>query len=823
VSLLTVLVRGFAASALMAGPLRASDLHGRVVDENEAPVNSARVTVRSSAATVSTQSDPTGAFAFTLPESGDFLVSVEREGYYALKDRPIHVESALDLTLVINSVREVFQSENVNAETSPLDVGLTQNQENLTGTEVNDVPYANSHSLRNSLPLMPGVVQDATGGLHVNGSSENQVLYVLNGFNITNPISGQFQTLLAVEGIRSVDLASGRTSAQFGKGSAGVLAISTENGTDSFHYTTTDFIPGLNAQQGVRLGNWYPRLGVSGPIVRGRAWFSDTFDSEYTESLVRGLPSGQNTRSGWAGSNLLHTQINLTPSNILFADFLVNLDNESRVGLGALNPVSTTSTMHTREYFVSIKDQKYFGRGVLVEFGYAHNDYSNMQTPQGTSLYVFSPQGNSGNYFVHSTQGASRDQGLIQADLPRFQFAGSHQLEAGADADLVQYNADFRRTGYQAVGASGQLISETLFPAPAVFHLHDTEASSYLMDTWRISKRLQLDLAVREDWDQRIGNLAWSPRAAFSWSPSSRGRTKISGGYSVTHDAVTMNMLGQPLDQAAVTTTYKADGTPAAPPAPTTFTMGNAPLKLPRAGNWSLNLDHEIATHLYLTAKYLRRRGTDGFTFVNALAPDAPPSLLPLPSGESGGVYQLTNLRRDDYDMVQVALRQTFSGQYEWSASYSHSRAVSNAVVDPNTAQPLQVLTDLAPMPWDVPNRLLAWTYLPLPWKNWAVSALADLRTGFPFSVRDPTGLVLGTFDSYRYPMNFDLNLAIERMVTLRGYRFALRGGVDNLTDRANPTTVNNVTGTPQFLQFLGAEGRHFVVRIRFFGRANGK
>jgi hypothetical protein len=70
---------------------------------------------------------------------------------------------------------------------------------------------------------------------------------------------------------------------------------------------------------------------------------------------------------------------------------------------------------------------------------------------------------------------------------------------------------------------------------------------------------------------------------------------------------------------------------------------------------------------------------------------------------------------------------------------------------------------------------------------------------------------------------NFDLNVAIERMVTVHGYRFALRGGVDNLTGRANPTAVNNVTGAPQFLQFPGAEGRHFVARIGFFGRAGGK
>jgi hypothetical protein len=809
----------WALAASLILPLYADvTLHGRIVDENEAPVRGARVTANS----LETQSDPTGAFTLTFPGPGDFLVSVSREGYYALKDRPVHIESTQEITLVINSVREVFQSENVNAETSPVDVGQAQSQQRLTGTEVNDMPFANSHSLRSSLELMPGVVSDTSGTLHVNGSSENQVNYLLNGFNITNPITGQFSTLLAVEGIRSVDLTSGRTSPEFGKGSAGVLAVNTENGTDKFHYTATNFIPGIDIKQGLRLGNWYPRFGVSGPIVRGRAWFSDTWDSEYTQSLITGLPSGQNTRSGWAGSNLLHSQVNLAPSNIVFADFLVNVNNQGRVGLAPLNPVSTTSNLHTHEYFASVKDQKYFGHGALIEFGYAHSDFFQTQTPQGDSLYIISPTGNSGNYFLNSTQSATRDQGLVQAFLPKLQFAGSHQIQVGTDADWLHYAANNNSTGYEVLGLSGQLISETLFPAPARFHAGDADMSFYLLDTWRVEKRLQFNLGVREDWDRRIGAVGWSPRGAFSWSPFSSARTRISGGYSITHDAVTLDMLGRPLDQTAVTTLY-ANGTPAGPPTPTTFTIPNTGLSLPRASNWTLDADHQLFSHVYVSAKYLRRRGTDEFAFVNTLAPDAPPSLLPLPTPGGGGVYQLTNLRRDDYDSFAVSVRQTLSGQFEWMASYTHSRAVSNGVLDPNTAQPLQVLPNFVPMPWDTPNRILAWGYLPLPWKNWAVSALADMRSGFPFSVRDQTGLIVGGVDSYRYPINFDLNIAIERMITLRGYRFALRGGIDNLTGQANPTAVNNVTGAPQYLQFLGDEGRHFVVRIRFFGRAGGK
>lgn len=823
-----MLLRLVVFSALIGLPLCAATvtLNGRVVDEDEAPVRAARVVVASGGGnSEEAQTDADGAFQFTLPARGDYLVSVRREGYYALKDRTVHIDADQELTLQIASVREVFQSENVNAETSPVDVDQSQNQEHLTGTEVNDIPYTNSHSLRSSLILMPGVLLDTNGALHVNGASENQVLYVLNGFNITNPITGMFQTVLAVEGIRSLDLPSGHFSPELGKGSAGALNISTENGTDAFHYTATDFIPGLDVQKGVRFGNWYPRVGVSGPIVKGKAWFSDTLESEYTQSLMRGLPSGQNTRSGWAGSNLLHTQVNLRPSNILYADFLINVNNQGRVGLAPLDPVPTTLSVHTHEYFASIKDQAFFGHGMLVEFGYAHNDFFGAQTPQGRNLFVISTTGNSGNYFLDARQGGTRDEGLVHAYLPIFQLWGSHQFEAGVDGDRLSYNGYFDRTGYEVLGLSGELLSETLFPTPASFRVGDVEMSSYLLDTWRVSKRVQFMLGIRQDWDQRIDNVAWSPRASFSWSPSASGRTRISGGYSLLHDAVTLDMLGRPLDQTAYTTQYSANGVPLGPAAPTTFTIGNAPLVLPRSTNWTVGVDHQLAARIFVTAKYLRRRGSDEFAFINVLAPDAPPSLLPLPGSDAPGVYQLTNLRRDDYDSVQVAVRQKLSGQYEWMVSYTRSRAVSNAVLDPNTAQPLQVLPNLVPMPWDAPNRLLAFAYLPLPQgyrftKNWAVSVLADMRTGFPFSVRDPTGIIVGGVDSYRYPLNFDLNIAIERMVALRGYRFALRGGVDNATNQANPTQVNNIVGTPQFLQFLGDEGRHYVVRIRFFGRA---
>src|SRR5262249_28944344 len=149
-----------------------------------------------------------------------------------------------------------------------------------------------------------------------------------------------------------------------------------------------------------------------------------------------------------------------------------------------------------------------------------------------------------------------------------------------------------------------------------------------------------------------------------------------------------------------------------------------AHLVFPRASNWNLNVDHQLSEHINLAARYLRRRGKDELTFVNTSDPNAPPSLLPLPAGNSPGIYQLTNLRRDDFDSVQFSIRQPSPEQYEWMAASPHPPAKPTLLTNLTAPEPLQVLPYFAAMPWDAPNRLLSWTYLPLPWKNWSMSAL---------------------------------------------------------------------------------------------------
>ncbi len=812
----------FIAARCWAAEVR---LTGRTTNENEVPVGQARIVVTGAdGKAVRTVAAPNGTFSLLLPGPGDYLVDVQREGYFELRNYHLHLDGDHEAILVLNQQQEVLQSVDVNGIPSQVALDQTAQQENLSGTEVNNVPYVASHSLRNAMDLMPGVVQDSAGTLHFEGSSENQVYYTLNDFNVGDPVTGHLNTRLAVEGIRDMEFQTARFSPEFGKGSAGVLTIHTDTGSDKFHYTATNFIPGLGTQNGLHLGNWTPRAGISGPIVHGRAWFADNFSAEYDQSYVNGLQRGQNQRSGWSAGNLFHGQANVTRSQILFGDFLVNLDNQTRTGLGPLDPVSTTAALRSSEYFTSLKDQIYFENGTLAELGYAHGNYSNRQVPQGEGLYILSPDGRSGYNFVNSNEWASRDQLLANVFLPQLELAGAHQLKVGADLDHLNYRADFTRTGFEQIGLAGWLLSRTLFAGNGAFQRSNIEESTYAMDTWRVRRNLQIEAGLRQDWDRLVNHAALAPRVSVSYSPFPSGSTKVSAGYAITHDATNLALFSRPLDQTALTTYYNPDGTAAGPPQPTTFTLGNRALKLPRSENWSAGVDHSFRHRIDASVQYLRRRGSDGFSFTNTSSSNAGASFQTLfGSPTLPGVYALTNDRRDAYDAVHLVVHQTFSGQFEWMASYSRSRATSNALPDLRTDQSFQVLSDFVPVPWDAPNRFLGWAYVPLPFKEWALAVLADARSGFPFSAMDENGQIVGAVNSLRFPSNFELNVHVERRFTFRGYRLAVRGGVNNLTDHANASTVNNTIGAPQYLQFLGEEGRHLVIRVRFFGRANTK
>jgi hypothetical protein len=801
-------------------------LTGRVTDANSAPVTAVRIVLRSAAgAPLQALSDATGAFQFNPQTPGDYWLTVEREGYFQIKDRALHLNEGLnEATLVLNPVRELFESLNVSASPPGIDFDSADAEKILTGKQILEIPYPTTHSLTNAMRLLPNAIQDSAGGIHINGGTQEQVLYTLDGFNLNDPLTGRLESRLSVDSVQSLEVSSGAIPAEFGKGSAATLAVKTATGDDKTRYTGTNFIPGVGVRKGVAIQDWTPRFGLSGPIRKGRAWFSDSADVQLIRRLVEELPAGQDRTSSWRLSNLLRGQVNLTPSNILFTGFLLNYYFAPHSGLGVLDPPSTTIDQRSRQWFFDIKDQIYFQRGALLEIGFASNQTFGREIPQGHSLYILTPDGNRGNYYVDSTRKGERSQILANFFLPAIRWKGSHHVKMGLDLDRLGYWQNIRRTGYENYHLNGTPVSRVLFGGNGLLSRSNYEASSYIQDTWTLKPKLLVEAGLRQDWDAILGTMSVAPRIAMAWAPPGLQNTKLSGGYAVIREATNLRLFVRPLDQYTLTTHFLPDGAMSGPSV-SIFTIDNRKLLTPTYQVLNLGLDQRLPGSVYARVDFLRRRGENGLNYAGL--PGFNRKLLTERAAAFGatgfdGVYVLGNGRRDVFDSVQLTLRQEFRGQYEWMASYTRSRAFSNSVADLSVDNPTQISNNVGRMPWDSPNRIIGWGVLPLPRKDWALPFMVEYHDGFPFSVHDDAGRLQGVINSFRLPAFFELNTHLEHRFVFHKQRWAGRAGFNNVTNHKNPNVVNANSESTNFMHFYGGQGRALNFRIRWLGKVEG-
>src|SRR5690348_8299044 len=459
---------------------------GRVVDETGAGVAGARVEIRSAADSVAAvaSSDPAGNLNLMLAP-GEYSIRAERQGYYLFQSggHPFG-EGANQLTITLNHLQEFSERIDVTASPPAIDPQQPSDRRELDNTEIETVPYPAPQDYRSALPLMDGVVADNSGRAHFNGGDTNQTNYTLDGFNISNPVTGNLDTRVNIDSIQSMDLESSRFSAENGRGSAGVLDLKTKMGDDRWRFAGTNFIPGISSEDGFHVNKWTPRLEFSGPLDKGRAWFHNGLDAFYNVDVVHGLPRGQNQTHGFTGSDLSRFQVNLTPANILTASFLVNYVNRDRIGLSFNNPAEATTNQTQRLYVTTVRDQIYFGGGALVEFGFADTRGVSHDEPQGTTLFEITPFGNRGNYFVNQHQHLYRDQWLANLFLPTLHLAGTHQLKFGIDSEREAFHQQVIRHDYEVLRDDGSVARLVQFLGSPFEARRNFEAAQYIQDRW---------------------------------------------------------------------------------------------------------------------------------------------------------------------------------------------------------------------------------------------------------------------------------------------------------------------------------------------------
>jgi hypothetical protein len=809
-----ILITGLAALLLVAGACLAADspitLRGRVVDENGLPVGGAQVKLEMTGGqTFWGTTDDAGAFSVPNLAAGEYTAHIAKPGFFILEGQKFELAAdSGEISFTLNHAEELREKVDVTAPANQVETSETTQKTTLTTVEIRDIPVPSSHYLQESLIVLPQVLLDNQGLLHLAGSQATQVQYLLNGFEIGDPVNNSLDTRFSADAVRSAEVQTGRFGAEYAHPGAAVLSFDTPDGDDHWRFNATDFIPGINVQQGVQLGDFYPRVQVSGPIVSGELWFSQAFSVQHTLSVMKGLAPGEpDTSTVWAGDSLSRLLWHITSRHSLVLSFLYNDADDFDLGLDALHPVSTTTTLGTHELFGSVKDQHWF-HDTLVEFGFAgQQSYDNSQ-PQGSAPYVLLVDGATGNYFQAAEQEGRRYQGFVDATRASLHWHGTHTVSGGANLSSVRMIQSSVRGEIQALYSDNTTLSRvTTFTGPADFRVANTLAGAFVQDTWTINSHFIATAGVRMDWDRLVQSAMAELRASLNWMPFAKKTAKFSIGWGIYDIPLNLSVIGQTADQQQVDTLYDATGKVLAGPATSQFVLQPGALRQPYFDITSAGWQQRFGEKTIVLVELLARDQRRGLVYETQTP------------GQIGSEFLLQSTRRDKYRGATISGRHSFGGGAEVFGSYTRSRANTDQVLDPVLGALYFAAQQSGPLLWDAPNRFLGWANMPTPLWGLLFSCLLEYRTGYPFSVVNQQQFLIGAADSRRFPDYASLNIGLEKKFRFRGYLFAVRGSAINVLGRANPNVVVNNVDAPNFLAFTGGQGRAFTGRLRFIGK----
>jgi hypothetical protein len=454
-----------------------------------------------------------------------------------------------------------------------------------------------------------------------------------------------------------------------------------------------------------------------------------------------------------------------------------------------------------------VRDQHTFSGGALLELGFSALRFRDSYEPHGTLPFTITPETTNGSFFENLVGHSRRIEQTADLYIPPKELAGRHNLKVGLELDEIRYDQSASRASVSYLREDGTLLRRSTFAPQPYYSKGNLAFGTFVQDRWSIGDHFLIEPGLRFDWDQIVSKPSFSPRIAFTYVPRKEATTKISAGIGLYYDHTQLEYIERAYQSPRTDHYYAADGVTPTAALLTNFAL---PVSLyqPRVLNWSVALEHKLPASIYLKVNFTEKRGRNGFVYLN----DDPANIL-------SGTYTLTNARVDKYDGVDISLRHTFSHGYTLFGAYTRSSARTDNVLEYFPTISILGPQGSGPLPWDTPNRLISWGWLPVPiTKKIDFVYTVEWHTGFPFNAVNANRELVGNPNSYRYSDYFSFSPGLELRFHLGKYYLGLRGVLENATDRKNPVTVNNVVDSPQFLTFSNFQGRAVTARIRIIG-----
>ena len=735
-------------------------------------------------------------FVATLPGYEDFVT----ENLLVASGQEVRFEVALQITRVSETVvvrESVTREQAVNpAETTQFDPA-----------QLDALPLPTDR-FQEALPLVPGVVRDPEGRISFNGARPSQSLLLVNGANVTDPVTGEFAVELPLKAIEEVEVNSLPYSAEYGRVTGAVAKIKTRGGTDEFDIDVGDFWPRPNFRDGTIKGfkSWIPQVQVSGPIKKGKAWFSQGIAYRFARSRVYDVLQGEDERILENFDSFTQFDLRLAEKHHLtatFSFFPVEVDN---LGLSALVASQATPDFESGGWNLAFSERSFFAR-TLVETMVAVKRYNVRVEPKGDVPSRLVPDGLRDNYFNHIDRESMRfEVGAACTHAPP-DFLGPHITKFGGNVSYTSFSGVDAGLPIDIFAENGRRLQRIDFVGDPAVEGEDLQVSAFVQDQWRPIDRVGIDIGLRYDFDRLVDEHQLAPRISTALAIDERGRTVVKAGFGIFYDHVFLHADRFENYQSRVETHFGLDGRPIGRPTVFEPRVSDVDLETPRSTTWNVELSQLLGENLQVRVSYRERRGSKEF-IVDRVEPgdDGTTGAMLLSSEGSSFTREMdvtVRFQRDDNELNGSYVRARTTGDLnDFNTLYQNFRS------------PLFLNNERSLFRLDVPNRILFWGIWRLP-GDIVVSPGLEWRFGFPYTVFDEEYRPVGERNrGGRFPQLLSMDVRVTKGITVIGRKIRVGFQIFNLGSHFNPRDVISNQGSPRFGEFLNSVDMGVSLRL---------
>jgi hypothetical protein len=578
---------------------------------------------------------------------------------------------------------------------------------------------------------------------------------------------------------------------EYGKFTGAVSSVETRTSNfDKFHFSIQNLVPRARDRDGSIVGieAFTPRTTITGPLINDRLAFTQSLEYRFVRTPVESLPSLQRDTTLESFDSFSQFDLKISDRQTATLSVAVFPQKFDYLGLNTFNPQPSTANLHQRGYQISAQHSFVRKSGALLSSRFAYEEFDADTFPNSQAPYQMLVETTEGGFFNRQNRDTRRVEWQETYHFSSKHFLGDHELKVGFDFSHSSYDGRQQFLPVSIVGTARSTLEQINFGSPTTFSIHQNEFAWFGGDQWTVGPRLTVNVGLRFDNDSITDSIHAAPRVGLTLALTKDRRTLLKAGGGLFYDRVPLNARAFPFFPDRTLVTFDATGEVASSiPYSNVITGG---LKNPRSETWNVELDRQVMEKLLVRVAYQQRNTV----YDLVLNPEAT---------ANGNLLSLANSGRDFYREFQITGR------------YQIGRQTLNALNQyfGNDPQPVIRANARGPLPFDAPNRFLAWGEFNAPWKV-TVMPVLDVHTGFPYSIVNERREFIGPRNDARFRRfnSFDIQVLKEYGLRFRGKEHKVKAGlgVFNLFNHSNPRDVQDDLDSPRFGEFFNSAVRTF-------------